>query len=232
MGFDPKKTKIFIDTEYAGHMYKEACKVAKKTTFSTTKGLFGFDNSNNVGQIFYSCMQSVPAFLPTIMEGKKTQCLIPCAIDQDVHFRLTRDVAEPLGYPKPATILSKFLPALQGNSGKMSASDASTAIYTSDDEKTVRNKIMKYAFSGGQSSVEEHRKKGGNPAIDTSYQWLLFFEEDDKKLKKIHDDYVSGKLLSGELKQILVEKLNVFLTHHRIQREKAKEKIDKYMLRD
>ncbi|MBI3032445.1 tryptophan--tRNA ligase [Candidatus Woesearchaeota archaeon] len=232
LGFDPKKTKIFIDTEYAKTMYKEACKVAKKTTFSTAKGIFGFDNSNNVGEIFYSCMQSVPAFLPTIIEKKRTLCLIPCAIDQDPHFRLTRDVAEQIGYPKPATVLCKFLPALQGSSAKMSASETATAIYVNDDEKTVRNKIMKYAFSGGQATVEEHRKKGGNPNIDTCYQWLLFFEEDDGKLKKIHDDYKSGKLLSGELKQLLIDKLNVFLKEHRKKREAAKDKIEQYMLRD
>lgn len=232
VGFNPKKTKIFIDTEYAGHMYKEACKVAKKTTFSTAKSLFGFDASSNLGEIFYSCMQSVPAFLPTILEGKRTQCLIPCAVDQDVHFRLTRDVAEQIGYPKPATILCRFLPALHGTSLKMSASEAVTAIYTSDDEKTVRHKIMKYAFSGGQSSVEEHRKKGGNPDIDISYQWLTYFEEDDTKLEKIYHDYKKGLLLTGELKQILVEKLVTFLKHHQQEREKAKKKVEQFMLRD
>lgn len=232
LGFDPQKTKIFIDTEYAGHMYIEACKVAKKTTFSTAKALFGFDASNNLGEIFYSCMQSVPAFLPTILEKKRTMCLIPCAIDQDVHFRLTRDVAEQIGYPKPATILCRFLPALQGSSGKMSASEAATAIYTSDDEKTVRSKVMKYAFSGGQSSVEEHRKKGGNPDIDVAYQWLTFFEEDDANLEKIYHDYKQGILLTGELKQLLVNKLNSFLKHHQHERECAKKKIEQYMLRD
>lgn len=232
LGFDPKKTKIFLDTEYAGHMYKHACAVAKKTTFSTAKALFGFDNASNVGEIFYTCMQSVPALLPTIMEGKQTKCLIPCAIDQDVHFRLTRDVANSLGYPKPATILCRFLPALQGDSGKMSASIAETAVYTTDAPETVRKKIMRHAFSGGKDTVEEHRKHGGNPDVDTSYQWLTFFEPDDKKLQRIHDDYRAGKLLSGELKQMLVDTLNAFLKEHQAKRMKAEKQIEKFMLRD
>jgi len=235
LGFKPGKTKILLDTEYAGHMYKHACRVAKKITFSTIKSTFGFENDRNIGEIFYTAMQSVPAFLPSIMEGKPTKVLIPCAIDQDVHFRLTRDVAQSLGYPKPATILCRFLPGLQGmdQQGKLSTSEGEHAtIFTTDDEQTVKRKINKYAFSGGKDTMEEHRKQGGNPDIDVAYHWLTFFEEDDKKLKKIHDEYKSGKLLSGELKAILIDTLNSFLKDHQKKREKAKSQLDKFMLRD
>ena len=97
-----------------------------------------------------------------------------------------------------------------------------------DDEKAVKKKVNKYAFSGGQATVEEHKKKGGNPDIDVSFQWLrILFEPDDKKLKKIEEDYRSGSLLTGELKAILIEKLNKFLEEHRKKKEKVN--IDKYM---
>ncbi|MBI2084976.1 MAG: tryptophan--tRNA ligase [Candidatus Aenigmarchaeota archaeon] len=231
VGFDKKKTKIFLDTEYAGHMYKTACAVAKKTNISTLKSLFGLNDSNNVGEYFYTCMQSVPAFLPTIMEGKQTKCLIPCAIDQDVHFRLTRDVANGIGFPKPATILSRFLPGL-AEGGKMSSSIENTAIFTTDDENTVRNKIMKYAFSGGRDTVTEHRKHGGVPENDVSYQYLTYFMEDSNKLKKIYEDYKSGKMLTGELKEITVEVINEFLEKHQKKRELAKGVLEDFMLRD
>ncbi len=231
MGFDPKKTKIFLDTEYAGHMYKYAAMVAKKTTFSTAKALFGFNDSNNLGEIFYTTMQSVPAFLPTIMEGKKTQCLIPCAIDQDVHFRLTRDIAPKIGYPKPATILCRFLPSLTER-GKMSSSIENTSIFTTDTPEQVKNKISKFAFSGGRDTVDEHRKKGGVPEVDVSYQYLNYFLENDKKLKKIYDEYRSGKMLTGELKEFTIEVINKFLKEHQNNREKAKGQIEKFMIRD
>jgi tryptophanyl-tRNA synthetase len=234
LGFDPKQTKIFRDTEYAVTMYKHACRVGKKVTFNTAKSVFGFTNSTNLAAIFYTCMQSVPAFLPSIYEKKPTMCLIPYAIDQDPHFRVTRDVAKGLGYPKPAGIHCRFLPGLQGlqNQGKMSSSEAVSAIYTTETPKEVRKKIMKYAFSGGRDTLEEHRKLGGNPEVDIAYQWLTFFEEDDKKLAKIHKDYKSGKLLSGEIKQILIDKINGFLAVHQKKREKAKNKVEKFMLRD
>ena len=58
----------------------------------------------------------------------------------------------------------------------------------------------------------------------------MMFEPDDKKLQKIYDDYKSGKLLTGELKQILIEKVNSFLKQHQKNREKAKKTINKFLL--
>jgi tryptophanyl-tRNA synthetase len=176
----------------------------------------------------------VPAFLPSAIMGRKIPCLIPHGIDQDPHFCVTGDVWPRRGFTKPAAIHCRFLPGLGGmeSDGKMSASDATTAIFTTDDPKTVRTKIMKYAFSGGQATVEEHREKGGDPDVDVAYQWLTFFEEDDSKLKKLYDDYRSGKLLTGELKQSLVDKLNEFLAEHQERREQLKGNLEKFIIKD
>lgn len=230
LGFDPKKTHFLIDTQHASLLYPEAIKVAKKITFSTVKAAFGLSNENNVGTIFFTAMQAVPAFLPSILKKKKMACLIPHAIDQDPHFRVTRDVMPKLGFYKPASIQSRFLPGLAGmtTDGKLSSSTG-VAIYLTDDPKTVKKKINKYAFSGGKDTVEEHRKKGGNPDIDVAYQWLTFFEEDDAKLKHLHDTYASGKMLSSELKGILIEKLNTFLAEHQKKRAKAGKLIDQFV---
>ncbi len=234
LGFDPKKTHFLVDTIHANLMYKQACRVAKKITFSTAKAVFGFTNETNTGSIFYTAMQSVPAFLPSVLRGKNVPCLIPYAIDQDAHFRVARDVLPKLGFYKPAAIHSIFLPGLGGmiDQGKMSSSEEQTAIFTTDSPQVVKEKIVKYAFSGGQATVEEHRKKGGNPDVDVSYQWLTFFEENDEKLKEIHDNYRSGRLLTGELKLILIKKLNEFLKEHQKQREKVKCQIEKFMFRE
>lgn len=234
LGFDPKKTHFLIDTVHAKLMYREACKVAKKITFSTTKAVFGFNNETNIGAIFYTAMQSVPAFLPSVLKGKNIPCLIPYAIDQDAHFRVSRDVLPKLGFYKPAAIHCIFLPGLGGimEQGKMSSSEEETAIFLTDSPETVEKKVMKYAFSGGRDTIAEHRKLGGNPDVDVSYQWLTFFEEDDKKLKRIYDNYKSGKLLTGELKQILIDKLNSFLKEHQKKREKAKDQFEKFIFKD
>ncbi|MFH1221711.1 MAG: tryptophan--tRNA ligase [Candidatus Micrarchaeota archaeon] len=222
VGFNPEKTFIFNDSEYIRNVYPLVLKVAKKVTFSTVRAVFGFANDTNIGASFYPAYQAVPTFF------EKKRCLIPNAIDQDPFWRIQRDVAESLGYKKTAAIHSKFIPPLQGLTGKMSASNPESAIWLTDDEKAVRKKVMKYAFSGGQPTVEEHRKLGGNPAIDVPFQWLsTLFEPDDAKLKKIESDYRSGALLTGELKQILVDRVNDFLIEHRKRKEKVD--VEKFM---
>jgi tryptophanyl-tRNA synthetase len=230
LGFDPKKTHIFSDIDYSKTIYPQALRVAKKLTFSTVKATFGFQDHFNVGQIFFTSVQSVPCFLPSVKAKKNIPCLIPLAIDQDAHFRITRDIMPKLGYYKPAIIHQRFLPALNG-SGKMSASEGVT-IYTTDTPKEVAKKINKYAFSGGQATVEEHRRLGGNPDVDIPYQWLTFFEFDDGKLKRIYDDYKSGKLLTGEMKKLLIDKLNGFLAEHQEKREKARSVLHKFIEKD
>lgn len=232
VGFNPKKTHFIIDTTHSGIMYPEAIKVAKKITFSTIKSSFGFTDTNNVGSIFYTAMQAVPAFLPSILKKKKIPCLIPHAIDQDPHFRITRDILPKLGYYKPASIQCSFLPPLTGHTGKMSSTESIKSILSTDSPSEVKNKINKYAFSGGRDTIEEHRKLGGNPEVDVSFQYLrYFFEEDDKILEQIEKDYKSGKLSTGELKKYTIEKISKFLEEHQKRRKNAKKLIPQYILK-
>ena len=227
LGFNPEKTKIIIDTKNIKTLYPIAAEVAKKINFSNTKAVFGFTNETNLGMIFYTSLQSAPCFI----EDKPV--LIPLGVDQDPHFRITRDVAQKINKVKPALIHNIMIPSLLGPGGKMSASDEKSTIYTTDSPEQVKKKINKYAFSGGQPDIDEHRKIGGDPDIDVSYQYLrIFFEPDDIKLKKIYDDYKSGKMLTGELKAILIEKINNFLSLHQEKREEARKNIDAYMMKD
>lgn len=231
LGFDPKKTHFLVDTNDASLMYREATKVAKKITFNMVKSSFGLNESSNIGQVFITSMQAVPAFLPSVLKGENIPCLIPHAVDQDPHFRLTRDILPKLGYYKPASIQCSFLPPMSGNSGKMS-STGNHSIFTTDTPKEVKTKINKYAFSGGQPTIEEHKKLGGNPDIDVSYQYLrMLLMEDDDELKKIHDDYKSGALLTSELKKITIDKINQFLASHQEKRAKASKLIDDYLFK-
>lgn len=123
-----------------------------------------------------------------------------------------------------------MIPGLKGAKSKMSSSDPNSFIALTDNPKTVKNKINKYAFSGGKETLEEHKKLGGNPDIDVSFQYLrMFLEEDDDKLQEIYNDYKSGKLTTGELKKYTIDKLNSFLKDHQAKREKAKKVIGKFL---
>ena len=155
--------------------------------------------------------------------------LVPVGIDQDPHLRLARDISKRVkGFIQLSSTYNLFAPGLGG--GKMSASESSSYIALTDSEKEVERKIKKYAFSGGRATLKEHQEKGGNPDIDVSFQYLkMMFEPDDDKLQKIYDDYKSGKLSTGKLKEILIKKINAFLKQHQRKREKAKKKVKRFL---
>lgn len=176
-------------------------------------------------------MQAAPAFsstFPFIFNGRKdVPCLIPCAIDQDPYFRMTRDVAPKLKYKKPSLIHSVFLPSLHGAQTKMSASETNTSLYLTDKPNEIKNKINKHAFSGGCATLEEHREKGGNCDIDVSYQYLRFFMEDSERLEEIRKDYSSGKMTSGDIKKELIQVVQKIVEEHKQRRAELTDEIVK-----
>ena len=158
--------------------------------------------------------------------------LIPCGIDQDPHFRITRDVAPKLGYPKPALIHNKLLPSLLGPGGKMSASIPESSIFTTDTETQARKKVMN-AFTGGRATVEEQRRLGANPYICSIFaQYNYIFEPDDGHLAVVERTCKSGERLCGDCKAELWEKVRPWLKAHHAAREKARDRVEEFVMRD
>ncbi|XP_022649339.1 tryptophan--tRNA ligase, cytoplasmic-like isoform X2 [Varroa destructor] len=164
-GFDPDKTFIFTDFEFMGPpFYRNVARIRNCVNYNQVRSIFGFTDSDSIGKISFPAIQAAPALstsFPFIFgDNKDVHCLIPCGIDQDPYFRMTRDVAPRLGHPKPALLHSVFFPALQGAQTKMSASNPNSSIFLTDTEKQIKNKVNKYAFSGGGDTIEAHREKG------------------------------------------------------------------------
>ena len=134
-----------------------------------------------------------------------------------------------MGLMQPSSTYHQFAVGMTG--GKMSSSMPETTIFLNDSMKTIEKKI-KSSFSGGQPTVEEHRKKGGNPDIDVAYQYLrYFFEENDNELEKIREEYVSGKLLTGEIKSICIEKAESWMKEHHELKEQNQHLIKDFLSR-
>jgi len=227
IGFDPKKTRIIVDTKHIQHLYPLATEIAKRITFSTAKAVFGFTNSTNIGMIGFPPVQAAPCFLPSVIEDRNTPVLIPAAIDQDPYWRMTRDVADRMGYYKPAQIHSKFLPGL-GMLGKMSSSKPETAIFTTDAPEVVDKKVGS-AFTGGQPTVALQRQLGGN-ALGCPVFWYLryFFDterQSDERLLRCR----SGNLLCGECKSDLAKDTKSFIAEFKKRREKARDVVAMFM---
>jgi tryptophanyl-tRNA synthetase len=231
-GFDINKTFIFSDLNFIGQcpqFYDNVIKIQRSVTFNQVKGIFGFGDSDCIGKIAFPAFEAAPSFsssFPFIFGSKKDiPSCIPCAIDQDPYFRMTRDVAPKLHYPKPALIHSTFFPALQGAQTKMSSSDPNSSIFLTDTMAQIKNKINKYAFSGGRATVEEHKEKGGDCNVDISYQYLTFFMEDDERLEKIRQDYSSGELLTGHLKKELITVLQKVASEHQERKKTVTDEV-------
>ena len=235
LGLSPKKCDFYFqskrspDGRKSNAYYSLANILSRHVTFKEFEAIYG---GINTGKIVSSLLQASDMFHPQLPEFEGLiPVLVPVGADQDPHLRLARDMSQRIKEFKFIQLSStyhKFLPGLDG--GKMSSSDPTSYIALTDAPEIAENKIKKYAFSGGQATVEEHRKKGGNPDIDVSFQMLKYgLETDDKKLKKIYDNYKSGKLLTGELKHILIDIIIKFLKEHQKKREKARSQVEKFM---
>lgn len=228
VGFDPNNTKIIVDTTHINHLYPIALEIAKRITFSTARAVFGFSGSTNIGMVGFPPIQAAPCFLPSLIEGKPTPVLIPAAIDQDPYWRMTRDIAEKMGFYKPAQIHSKFLPSLETQGGKMSSSKPETAIFTTDEPEVIDKKVSS-AYTGGQATVALQRLYGGNALGCPVFWYLRYFFDDQKESDERFIKCVSGNLLCGECKSDLARDSKSFISDLKMRREKAKDSMDKYM---
>lgn len=102
----------------------------------------------------------------------------------------------------------------------MSSSDPTSAIFLTDTPAQIKNKINKYAFSGGQDTKELQREKGANLEVDIAYNYLTYLLEDDEKLADIGQKYKTGQLLTSEVKEILVTEVQRIIKEHQDIRSK------------
>ena len=62
------------------------------------------------------------------------------------------------------------------------------------------------------------------------YQYLTFFLEDDEQLEDIRVRYAKGELLSGEVKNTLIQVMQAFVKQLQDERKKVSEADVKYFM--
>ena len=131
-----------------------------------------------------------------------------------------------MGLLAPSSTYHRFAVGMTGD--KMSSSKPKTTLFLGDDVATAEKKIKK-SFSGGQATVEEHRRLGGDPDKDVAYQYMMyFFEEDDSFLEEINQGYRAGKILAGEMKQMCIERATEWLTDLSEKRDETSHLVEKF----
>ena len=225
LGIDIDKVDFYFQSKAGNDHHLYSKQFARHLTQNEVEATYG---SAEPAKITSALTQYADILRPQFDEPKPT--VVPVGIDQDPHIRLTREVARKFRdqeFQKPASIYNKFMRGLNG--GKMSSSDPKSYIALTDTVEEAKEKIDN-AKTGGQDSLEEHREKGADIEEDMVFELLAFhLIEDDEELEWIREEYESGEMLSGEIKQIAKDKIEEFLLEHQKAREAAKEKVDQLM---
>lgn len=156
---------------------------------------------------------------------------IPSAVSKDrgiiqlALLKLEREMGG-MGLLSPSSTYHRFAVGMTGD--KMSSSKPKTTLFLGDDISTAEKKIKK-SFSGGQATIEEHRRLGGDPDKDVAYQYMMyFFEEDDKFLEEINQGYRAGKILAGEMKQMCIDRAANWLSDIAEKRDETSHLVENF----
>jgi tryptophanyl-tRNA synthetase len=135
-----------------------------------------------------------------------------------------------MGLMPPCSTYHRFAVGLTGD--KMSSSQPETTIFMDESFEDLERKI-KRSFSGGQPTIEEHRRIGGDCSKDVAFQYLqFFFERDDNALLEIKSEYESGRMLAGEMKQVCIDKAWEWLQGLSERREMWSDRLDEFLAPD
>jgi tryptophanyl-tRNA synthetase len=228
LGIDLEDIDFYFQSRAGNNHLARAATFGRYLTQNEMESTYG---SANPGKMSAAQVQYADILRPQFPEnGGPKPTVVPVGVDQDPHIRLTREVArkyQDQDFRKPASTYNKFMRGLQG--GKMSSSKPKSYIALTDSIEEAKEKIDS-AKTGGQDSLEEHREKGADIGEDMIFELLAFhLIEDDRELSRIRQEYESGEMLSGELKQIAKDRLEEFLVDHQEKREGAGPKVEQYI---
>ena len=80
-------------------------------------------------------------------------------------------------------------------------------------------------MSGGRETEEEQRRLGADLAKDIPFQYLEYFLEDAEELMRIKKEYESGRMLTGEVKKILIQELQKLIGEFQERRKNVSQEV-------
>lgn len=147
--------------------------------------------------------------------------LVPVGKDQASHLELTRELAEKFNstYEKvfnlPEAMIPKDLGTLPGIDGKAKMSKSlNNAIYLSDDEQTVKEKVMKMYTDPTRIRPTDPGHIEGNP----TFLYHDAFNSNKEEVDDLKRRYIKGEVSDVEVKEKLTKAINNFLNPIRKRR--------------
>ena len=114
----------------------------------------------------------------------------------------------------------------------MSSSIPNSAVFLSDAPDEGAKKL-KRAKTGGRTSAEEQREKGGEPWNCSVYEMFHYHLVDgDSHLDEIYKECVNGIRLCGQCKNEAAELVMEFLKDFQKKKEDARERLNEFVVDD
>lgn len=153
--------------------------------------------------------------------------LVPVGKDQASHVEMSREIARRFNemygkvFPEPKALIGE-VPTLPGTDGKAKMSKSlGNCIYLSDDEKTVKKKVMGMYTD----PTRIHPTDPGHVKDNPVFIYHDAFNKNKTKVKELKKRYQAGKVGDVEVKEKLARAINEFLEPVRKRRAKfTKEK--------
>lgn len=225
VGIDFDKSTVFIQSEvpqvheifvYLAN-FTTVQQVSHNPTIKTEMRQKGFEKSTPLGFFFYPVHQAGDILCVNAD-------LVPVGRDQAPMVEGTRDLARKFNETYKVNVLhepealfgvEKNVPGIDGNA-KMGKS-LGNAIYLSDDEKTLREKVFKAYTDPGRIHATDPGKVEGNVA----FVYHDLFNENKREVEELKARYREGKVGDVEVKEKLFVAMNKVLTPIREKRKEA-----------
>lgn len=225
LGLDPKRAYIYRQSEDMD-VLRLGSLFAAHVTYNMMKGLYG---ERSFGHYHSALIQAGDILLPQLERfGGPKPTVTPVGADQAPHARLTRDLAKKEVFQNHYRFVPSgftfhlLLKGLDG-SDKMSKRTPMSFFNFQEEDTLIKQKMMN-AFTGGRDTVEEQRQLGGRPDICRNFDLgKFFFIPSDKELTDLREECMSGRLLCGECKLRMLERVLEFKHRHNAKKEKLQD---------
>ncbi|MDZ4765308.1 MAG: tryptophan--tRNA ligase [Chloroflexota bacterium] len=219
-GIDPEKSAIFLQSAvtetFELNLYFEMLTtVPRLERVPSVKDMASaaFLDILPFGLLGYPVLQAADILLPRAN-------LVPVGKDNEAHIEVTREIARRFNFlygevfPVPDTLIGD-VPSLIGTDGQAKMSKSlNNAIFLSDDEKTVTEKVRNTYTDPARVRADIPGKVEGNPV----FIYHDIFNPNVDEVNDLKERYLLGKVGDVEVKRKLAAAINNFLAPFRERR--------------
>jgi tryptophanyl-tRNA synthetase len=220
VGIDPERSAIFLqsnvyETSELDVIFQMLTTVPRLERVPSLKDMAKAAELNSMpfGLLGYPVLQAADILLPRATH-------VPVGKDNESHLEVTREIAQRFNFqygevfPIPELVVGE-VPSLIGTDGQAKMSKSlNNAIFLSDDEKTVNEKVRGMFTDPARIRADIPGKVEGNPVFiyhDT-------FNPNVDEINDFKERYRQGKVGDVEVKRSLAKAINVFLEPFRERR--------------